>query len=98
MPVIAPLTPAGLKAAFLRSGWEVVEEDDLNCAVAKPSGGPPLIVPKDGPCVSLEIMDQAVEVGGADLANEIIAGHSIPGHKPEHIEDIPDPADLHAAD
>jgi len=61
----APIPPRHLKCMLELHGWVVSMEDEWNWSLVKGDGGP-IIIPKDGDYVAVEVMVSALEA--ADIA------------------------------
>lgn len=61
-PAVAPIPPGALKTILELYGFEVIAEDDFNWVLAEPHvpESEPIIIPKLGDLVALEVMMQAL--------------------------------------
>jgi len=72
MPVIAPVTPEGLRKALGRADYKVIDEDIFNWVMAKGPNDEPIIVPKIGDLVSVPVMDSIFRRAGDDVRRSIM--------------------------
>ena len=63
MPVVSPLPPDVVRQILLDHGYTVLEESEYNWVLARGDKDEPLIVPRKGKWVSVELMDQLVRKG-----------------------------------
>jgi hypothetical protein len=58
---LSPVPPDDLRAIFERHGYRLIDETDFNWILYKESVSHPIIpLPKRGPCVSLQVMDNVL--------------------------------------
>jgi len=67
VPALAPVAPETLKRILELKGYRVVSEDDLNWALARDLKGEPVIIPKAGELVALDVMSAALDT--AQMSN-----------------------------
>jgi len=60
MPAFAPVAPETLKAILEAVGFKVSKEDGFNWTMVRGEHEPPIILPKLGVLVSLDVMMQAL--------------------------------------
>lgn len=56
MPALKPISPVILKRIVELAGYKVIQEDDYNWHLAKTKHDRPIILPKKGGLVAVEIM------------------------------------------
>lgn len=62
----APIPPKQLKLVLELADFALLAEDEFNWAMAKCGGGIPIIIPKEGDYVAVEVMEDVL--GQAGLA------------------------------
>ena len=60
MPAIAPVPPPVLRDCLLEDGWSLFDEDSYNWVLVK--NGRPLVIPKRGGLVAIEISSKVLEI------------------------------------
>jgi hypothetical protein len=67
------LPPEQLKEAFEAGGYRIIDQDQYNWVLAKGDTDEPIVLPKRGKLVAIEIMEDAVErARGTPLFREIV--------------------------
>lgn len=67
-PALSPVHPKTLRKILKFHGYVVVGEDDLNWALARMDDDPPIILPKRGKLVAVEVMMDVLNKAAVDNA------------------------------
>lgn len=68
MPALAPVAPEVLLKILKQASYIVIAEDEFNWSIARGDADAPLIIPKRGKLVSVEIMMDALDKAKMDNA------------------------------
>jgi hypothetical protein len=76
VPVLAGIPPEALKRVLERNGYKVIDEDMYNWLLAKGEDGEPVVVPKIGRVLGVDMMGKAHSIArsggfGNDLIGEV---------------------------
>lgn len=80
MAILRPIPPEALKRALEAAGYKVVDEGQRNWVLARDKDPVPVIIPKDGDLVSVDIMQDAYHKAPQEVFD------AVKGHQP-----TPDP-------
>jgi len=61
MPALAPVTPDAFRRILELHGYHIVQDDEYNWVLARDSKDVPIILPKKGSLVALDVMMDALD-------------------------------------
>lgn len=93
MAVIAGIPPEALKRVLERNGYRAIDEDELNWLMVKEGVDEPMVVPKKGRVLGVDIMAKAHGLARqGKFSNDLLGEVSAHTHRPD-TADADDEAD-----